>query len=162
MVEARDKAAVAQGTGGQAAQMDGSAGNLLAAAGKGFTLDPQAAATLAAACRSAMDTIRGMTRDLDNISQAPKLGTLEGAQVIATYTQNVATDPQGMLQAVESLNATLQQMHDAYLQASRNYQETNEQVADILSKLDSGHSSAPGNSAPTARPNTSAGPTFNA
>jgi hypothetical protein len=138
--EARDKESVAQGSGSQAAQMDGSAGNLLATAGKGFTLDPQVAANLAAACQTAMDHISDMQIDLRVISEAPKLGTLTGAQTVATYTQNVATDPQGMLQAMQSLNATLQQMHDAYIRASTNYQETNEQVADILKNIDPDYS----------------------
>ena len=153
--EGRDHEALITGTANQAAQMDGSAGNLLAAAGKGFKLDPQVAANLAAACQTAMDHIRDMTHDLDNISQAPKLGTLTGAQEIATYTQNVATDPQGMVQAIQSLNATLQQMHDAYVQASTNYQETNEQVADILKKIDPG-------STPPAEPPAGSATHFNA
>jgi hypothetical protein len=122
--------------------MDGSAGNLLKAAGGGggFKLDPQAAASLAASCQAAMDHISDMQGDLAILEEAPNLGTLQGAQAVATYTQSVATDPQGMLQAMQSLNATLQQMHDAYIQASTNYQETNEQVADILEKIDPDYS----------------------
>lgn len=158
-VEARDAAAVTHGTGNQAAQMDGSAGNLVKAAGGGFKLDPHAAATLAAACQAAMDKISDMQGDLVNIQQAPKLGTLTGATAVANYTQNVATDPQGMVQAVQSLNATLKQMHDAYIQASKNYQETNEQVADILKKIDPNH--APPTTGTTSAPsNTGNGPHF--
>ncbi len=158
-VEARDAAAVSQGTGNQAAQMDGSAGNLVKAAGGGFKLDPAAAASLAAACQAAMDKILDMQGDLINIQQAPNLGTLAGAQAVANYTQNVATDPQGMVQAVQSLNATLQQMHDAYIQASTNYQETNEQVADILKKIDPGYQ-PPTTGASSTPSNTGNGPHF--
>jgi hypothetical protein len=139
-VEASDRLAVAQGKGTQAAQMDGSAGNLLNAAGGGggggFKLDPAAAAALAASCQAAIDKISDMGLDLGFIQQAPKLGTLGGAQAVASYTQNVATDPQGMLHAMQSLSATLTQMQQAYIKASTNYQETNDQVADILKKID--------------------------
>jgi hypothetical protein len=128
---------------GQAAAMDGSAGNLLSAAGGSFKLDPQVAAALAASCQEAIDEIRGMDRDLANVQQAPKLGTLSAAKEVATYTQNVATDPQGIVQAMASLNATLQQMHDAYVKASTNYQETNDQIAETMSKLDKGQPSTP-------------------
>lgn len=145
--EARDQESVILGTANQAAQMDGSAGNLLATAGKGFKLDPLVAANLAASCQTALDHIREMQTDLRVISEAPKLGTLTGAQAVATYTQNVANDPQGMLAAVESLKATLQQMHDAYIQASTNYQETNEQVADIMKKINPDYSPPPAGSA---------------
>lgn len=140
VVENVDRQAILQGNASQAAKMDGSAGNLVKAAGGGggggFKLDPHAAANLAAACKAAMDHILDMRSDLDIIQEAPKLGSLQGAQAVANYTQNVATDPQGMVQAVNSLNATLQQMHDAYIQASTNYQQTNEQVGDILKKID--------------------------
>jgi hypothetical protein len=161
-VEARDAAAVSQGTGNQAAKMDGSAGNLVKAAGGGFKLDPHAAASLAAACQAAMDKISDMQVDLQAISQAPSLGALSGAQAVANYTQNVATDPQGMVQAVQSLNATLQQMHDAYIQASKNYQETNEQVGDILKKIDPGHSSTPAGTTPAATPKPNSASQFSA
>lgn len=157
-VQARDRLAVAQGNSTQAAQMDGSAGNLLKAAGTGgsggFKLDPQAAANLAAACQTAMDHISDMQVDLQAISQAPSLGSLSGAQTVANYTQNVATDPQGMVQAIQSLNATLQQMHDAYVQASTNYQETNDQIADALKKIDPGQSSAPTGTTPNPNSGT--------
>jgi hypothetical protein len=140
LVEQRDQAAVSAGTGSEAAKMDGSAGNLVKAAGGGgsgsFKLDPAAAAQLAAACQTALDHIRDMTDDLSIIEQAPKLGSLQGAKTVADYTQNVATDPQGMLQAIQSLQATLIQMHDAYIQASTNYQETNEQIVEALKKID--------------------------
>ncbi|HEY4017367.1 MAG TPA: hypothetical protein VGM75_01695 [Pseudonocardiaceae bacterium] len=167
LVEQRDRMAVTTGTANQAAQMDGSAGNLLKAAGGGggggFKLDPHAAASLAAACQDAIDHIRTMQDDLMAIQQAPNLGTLNGAQAVATYTQHVATDPQGMLQGMQSLNATLKQMHDAYIQASTNYQETNNQVADILKKIDPGAStptSTPAANAPSVSANPNSGPHF--
>jgi hypothetical protein len=164
LVERRDQTAVAQGSATQAAKMDGSAGNLLKAAGGGgsggFKLDPQAAASLAASCQAAIDHIRDMEGDLATIQQAPKLGTLTGAQAVASYTQNVATDPQGMVLAMQSLKATLLQMHNAYIQASTNYQETNEQVADILKKIDPDYSSAPTGAAPAASSNAGDGPHF--
>jgi alpha-D-ribose 1-methylphosphonate 5-triphosphate synthase subunit PhnG len=172
LVERRDQTAVAQGSATQAAKMDGSAGNLLKAAGGGgsggFKLDPQAAASLAASCQAAIDKIDDMQFDLSNIGQAPNLGTLTGAQAVATYTQNVATDPQGMVQAMDSLKATLQQMHDAYVQASTNYQETNQQVADILTKIDPDYAKAHSGKAPATPSNATtsskpgSGPNFNA
>jgi hypothetical protein len=166
-VEQRDAVAVSQGTASQAALMDGSAGNLVKAAGGGgsggFKLDPAAAANLAASCAAAMDHIRDMQSDLQAIKQAPRLGNLQGAQAVASYTQNVATDPQGMVQAMESLNATLQQMHDAYIQASTNYQQTNEQVGDILKKIDPDYkppTPTTGNAAPPKPAATAANQNF--
>lgn len=166
LVEQRDQAAVSQGTGSQAAKMDGSAANLVKAAGGsgGFKLDPAAAAQLAAACQTAIDHIRDMENDLGIIKQAPTLGTLQGAQAVANYTQNVATDPQGMVQAMQSLQATLIQMHDAYVQASTNYQETNDQIADVLKKIDPDYkppTSGSGNSAPANPTNPPANQHFN-
>lgn len=161
-VEARDAAAVSQGSATQAAKMDGSAGNLLKAAGGGFKLDPQAAASLAAACQTAMDKISDMQVDLQAISQAPSLGSLSGAQAVANYTQNVATDPQGMVQAMQSLNATLQQMHDAYVQASTNYQETNDQVADILKKIDPDYKAPAAGTTPATPPKPNSSTQFSA
>jgi hypothetical protein len=76
----------------------------------------------------------------------------------------VATDPQGMVQAMASLQATLQQMHDAYIQASTNYQETNEQIADVLKKIDPDYKppvSGNGTSAPANPPSTGATRHFN-
>ncbi|HEY4453934.1 MAG TPA: hypothetical protein VGN81_06440 [Pseudonocardiaceae bacterium] len=165
-VEQRDQAAVLQGNASQAAQMDGSAASLVKAAGSsgagGFKLDPAVAANLAAACSTAMEHIRDMEGDLTTIQQAPNLGTLQGAQTVANYTLNVATDPQGMLQAMQSLKATLQQMHDAYIQASTNYQETNTDIANILNKMDGGQSNAaaPGTTTTPATSNPNSGPHF--
>jgi hypothetical protein len=154
--EAHDKSFVVGALGnltspaGQAAAMDGSAGNLLSAAGSGgFKLDPQAAAALAASCQEAIDEISDLVIDLETVQQAPNLGTLSAAQEVSAYTQNVAIDGQGIVQAFSSLNATLQQMHDAYVKASTNYQETNEQIAEIMSKLNNGQPSTPaGTNAP--------------
>jgi uncharacterized protein YukE len=116
----------------QAAAMQASAQNLKAAAGTGFHLEPQAAATLIKACQDSLHELEDLQLHLDYISQAPKLGETPGAKVIAPFTQNVATDPQGMIPAITNLQRTLEAMEQAYRQASTNYQETEAIIAQSL------------------------------
>jgi Protein of unknown function (DUF3558) len=115
----------------QAAAMQASAQNLKAAAGTGFHLEPEAAAILIKACQDSLHELEGLQLHLGDISQAPKLGQTPGAQVVAPFTRDVATDPQGMIPAINNLEKTLQAMIQAYRQASTNYQETEASLAQI-------------------------------
>jgi hypothetical protein len=144
----------------QAVVMQGSATNLVSAAGGGFKLDPAAAASLAASCRESLDYLEAIKNDIQIVGQAPNLGTLPGVSDIASFTQSVGSDEQGIERAVASLVATLQQMEQAYLKASTNYQETNDQVADAMKSFALQNPNLA--SAPTsAQPATSSGPDFN-
>jgi DNA repair exonuclease SbcCD ATPase subunit len=116
----------------QAAAMQANAQNLKAAAGTGFHLEPEAAATLIKACQESLHELDLLQRHLLEISQAPKLGQTPGAKAIAPFTQDVATDPQGMIPAINNLEKTLQAMEQAYRQASTNYQETEAIIAQSL------------------------------
>ena len=116
----------------QAAAMQASAQSLKAAAGTGFHIEPEAAATLIKACQDSLHELDLLQRYLLEISQAPKLGQTPGAKVIAAFTQDVATDPQGMVPAITNLEKTLQAMMQAYQQASTNYQETEAIIAQSL------------------------------
>jgi hypothetical protein len=116
----------------QAAAMQASAQSLKAAAGTGFHLEPEAAATLIKSCQDSLHELEMLQFHLGNISQAPKLGETPGARVIAPFTQNVATDPQGIIPAISNLQHTLEAMEQAYRQASTNYQETEAIIAASL------------------------------
>jgi DNA repair exonuclease SbcCD ATPase subunit len=116
----------------QAAAMQASAQNFKAAAGTGFHLEPEAAATLIKACQESLRELDRLQFDLDQIRLAPKLGQTPGAKAIAPFTQDVANDAQGMIPAIKNLESTLQAMEQAYRQASTNYQETEAIIAQSL------------------------------
>jgi hypothetical protein len=116
----------------QAAVMQASAQSLKAAAGTGFHLEPEAAATLIKSCQDSLHELEALQGHLKTIALAPKLGETPGANVIAPFTQNVATDPQGMIPAITHLQTTLEAMEQAYRQASTNYQETEAIIAASL------------------------------
>jgi hypothetical protein len=116
----------------QAAAMQASAQNLKAAAGTGFHLEPEAAATLIKACQDSLHELETLQVHLGTIAQKPQLGQTPGAKVIAPFTQDVATDPRGIIPAITNLQKTLEAMEQAYRQASTNYQETEAIIAQSL------------------------------
>lgn len=121
----------------QATVMNGSAANLVAAAGTGFTLDPEAATALIASCEEALRVLSEVVaQTAEVIGQAPKLGGTKGARTVSSFTQNVAGDSQGIVRAVNNLQGTITQMRDAYQKAVANYQDIEQQVADSANKLD--------------------------
>lgn len=129
---------IASGTGtaaDQATVMDGSAANLVSAAGSGFKLDHEAAVTLATSCGESLAILNSVQQHIGTLQRAPKLGSLPGAPGIATFTRDVATDPEGIAKAVQSLQATLEQMQTAYEKAAANYEQTEQDVKDALSKF---------------------------
>jgi hypothetical protein len=116
----------------QATQMQSSAKDFVAAAGSGFHIEPEAAAILIKSCQDSLHELENLTEELATISQAPKLGQTPGAKVVSPFTQNVATDPQGMRPAIENLKKTLADMITAYQKASTNYAETEAIIARSL------------------------------
>jgi hypothetical protein len=126
---------LAAGTGTLADQgvvMQGSAGNLVAAAGPGFHLDAEGAATLIAGIRKAQDLLRGLDKHHVKLLEAPQLGDLDYAKRVSAFTRSVATDQQGVVPGVESLRATLAQMEQAYEKAFGNYQAVEQQINDSM------------------------------
>lgn len=119
----------------QATVMNGSATNLVAAAGTGFKLDPEAATALIASCEESLDVLNSIGADLQMVREAPKLGATKGAQTVSTFTQKVASDPQGIVEAVKSLESTVWQMQQAYQKAVANYQAVEQQVSDSVNTL---------------------------
>ncbi|HEX4703509.1 MAG TPA: hypothetical protein VH352_15385 [Pseudonocardiaceae bacterium] len=116
----------------QAVQMQNSAKSFVAAAGTGFHIEPQAAATLIKACQDALEELRHLDKHLYTVSLAPQLGQTPGARVVSPFTQQVAVDSQGMIPAIESLKKTLADMIMAYQKASTNYAETEAIIAQSL------------------------------
>jgi hypothetical protein len=112
----------------QAAQIQSSAKSFAAAAGKGFHIDPEAAATLINSCRDALNELQALQNHLFAVAQTPQLGQTPGAQVVSPFTQSVATDTGGILPAIQSLQQTLTDMIQAYQKASTNYTQTEELV----------------------------------
>lgn len=125
-------AAQAEKINKQAVQIKSSAKGFAQAAGKGFHLEPQAAATLINACHDALHQLDDLTRHMVTISQAPKLGQSPGAQVVAKFTKEVATDAEGIQPAIDDLKKTLTDMISAYKKASTNYAETEATIAASL------------------------------
>jgi hypothetical protein len=118
----------------QSAQIQSSAKSFAAAAGKGFHMEPQAAATLINACRDALNELSQMQAHLAAVAQAPQLGQTPGAQVIAPFTQNVATDTDGIFPAIQNLQTTLHDMIQAYQKASTDYAKTEELVQQAMNQ----------------------------
>jgi hypothetical protein len=108
----------------QSAQIQSSAKGFAAAAGKGFQIDPTAAATLISSCVDSLNELTALAQHLDTVGQAPKLGQTPGAQVVAPFTQNAATDTAGIRPAIANLQKTLEDMIQGYRKASTNYTET--------------------------------------
>lgn len=127
---ARQMAVVSQ----QAVQIQSSAKALAASAGKGFHIEPQAAATLINACRDALDQLGQLAYHLFTVSQVPQLGQTPGAKVVAPFTQSTATDTEGIQRAITNLQHTLQDMIQAYTKASTNYTETEALVQQAIKK----------------------------
>jgi hypothetical protein len=129
---------VANGTGTLADQgviMQGSAANLVAAAGSGFGLSPEGAAPLIASIQESLHILDGIESNLVAVRRAPQLGTLPAARTASNFTHGVANDHQGIVQGVLSLKATLNQMLDAYQKAVANYHAVEQQVTDSVNQL---------------------------
>jgi hypothetical protein len=120
----------------QATVMNGSAANLVAAAGTGFTLDPEAATALISSCEEALNVLGGVAYDLQAVRAAPRLGDTRGARSVSPFTQRVAVDSHGITTAVHNLQGTITQMLDAYKKAVANYQAIEQQVKDSVNTLD--------------------------
>jgi hypothetical protein len=129
---------LAQQLAAQSEAMSGSAGAFVQAAGTGFQVTPEAAAILIKACQDSIDELDGLHRELDTLTQAPKLGTLPGALEASRFTQRVATDEQGIIVAVANLKATLIQMAEAYRRASTNYEQTEQLLFGMLNRQKAG------------------------
>jgi hypothetical protein len=116
----------------QAVQIESSAKSFVAAAGTGFHIEPEAAATLIKACQDSLQELEQLSEALVTISMAPRLGQTPGARVVAPFTHRVASDEQGMIPAIASLKKTLADMIRAYQKASTNYAETEAIIAQSL------------------------------
>jgi hypothetical protein len=119
----------------QATVMSGSATNLVASAGTGFKLDPEAATALIASCDESLKVLDHIQADLAFVRNAPHLGRTKGALTVSAFTQNVASDHQGIVNAVLGLQATVSQMRQAYQKAVANYQAIEQHVTDSVNKL---------------------------
>jgi hypothetical protein len=129
---------LASGTGNaadQATVMDGSAANLVSAAGTGFKIQPEAAKALAESCGESLRILGTVRNDILTVAEKPALGTLPGVSDIATFTGKVGGDDQGIGKAVESLMSTLTQMQQAYENAARSYQNIDDEVKAAVSKF---------------------------
>ncbi|HEX9336005.1 MAG TPA: hypothetical protein VF892_08965 [Pseudonocardiaceae bacterium] len=118
----------------QSAQIQASAQQLATSAGSGFHIEPEAAATLIKSCMHSLDELNDLVGHSKTIAQAPQLGQTPAAAVISPFTQQVATDPQGMVLAIENLRRTLTDMIAAYHKASTNYAETEAIIQSSLPK----------------------------
>jgi hypothetical protein len=115
--------------------MTGSATNLVAEAGTGFHLTPEAATALIASCDESLKALANIQQDLFVLRNAPELGGIGTAKGVSLLTQGVAVDRHGIVAAVHGLAATISQMRQAYLKAAANYQAIEHQVTDSVNTL---------------------------
>jgi hypothetical protein len=135
VAQAAQAAATAAQIAAQSAQIQASAQQLSATAGSGFHITPEAAATLIKSCMHALDELNSLAPHVITVSQAPQLGQTPGAAVVGPFTQQVATDAQGVRQAIDNLKQTLGNMIAAYQKASTNYAETEAIIQSSLPKM---------------------------
>lgn len=134
ILAAAQAATTAAQVAAQSAQIQASAKQLSATAGTGFHITPEAAATLIKSCMHALDELNSLWRHTYTIKQAPQLGQTPAATVVAPFTQQVASDAQGMVPAIQNLRQTLTDMIAAYHKASTNYAETEAIIKSSLPK----------------------------
>ncbi|HEX4724399.1 MAG TPA: hypothetical protein VH333_17910 [Pseudonocardiaceae bacterium] len=118
----------------QSAQIQASAQQLATSAGSGFHIEPEAAATLIKSCMTSLDELNSLVGHVNTVGQAPQLGQTPAAVVVSPFTQQVATDPQGLGPAIQNLRQTLTDMIAAYHKASTNYAETEAIIQSSLPK----------------------------
>lgn len=120
----------------QSQQMVDSAKKLLfAAQSGGFGFQPEAADIMLAALHDSIADLNSLNDSLMLISQAPKLGRTPAARVVSPFTQQVATDGQGIVRVIENLRQILQDMISAYQEAAKHYNETDTIAARQLNQL---------------------------
>ena len=119
----------------QATVMTGSATNLVAEAGTGFHLTPEAATALIASCDESLRALSHIQQDLTVVREAPKLGLTKGALGVSSFTQGVAIDTHGIVAAVLGLESTISQMRQAYVKAVAHYQAIEQQITDSVNTL---------------------------
>ena len=120
----------------QSQQLADSAKQLLASAQSGgFGFQPEAADTMIKALQDSIADLHGLSRHLDIISQAPKLGRTPAGLVVSPFTQQVATDEQGIVRAIGNLRQILTDMISAYQQAKQNYTERDALAARAMRRL---------------------------
>jgi hypothetical protein len=118
----------------EAVQLKSSANSFAAAGGKGFHIEPQAAATLINSCQKSLDELNLLQSKLFNLEQPPPLGVSPVAKLVSPFTQKVAVDSEGIFPAIQNLISTLQDMIQAYKKASTNYAETEALVQQGMQK----------------------------
>jgi hypothetical protein len=120
----------------QARQMADGAKNLLTSAqAGGFGFRPEAADAMITALRDSIDELDTLSQHVAIISQAPKLGRTPAAQVVGPFTLHVATDDQGVAQALRDFRQTMVDMATAYEEAKKHYNASEIATADHFQRL---------------------------
>jgi hypothetical protein len=120
----------------QSQTMATSSGLMLSSAQSGgFKIEPGAADALIKACTQSLTDLDNLMDDVNQVRLAPQLGQTPGAKLVSPFTQKVATDDQGIVQAIDNSKTTLQQMVKAYTQAKQNYLNTEDNVAQSLKDI---------------------------
>jgi hypothetical protein len=120
----------------QSQQMADSAKQLLSSAQSGgFGFQPEAADIMIKALQESLADLTKLNDKLILISQAPKLGRTPAAQWVSPFTQQVATDEQGIVRAIGNLWQILTDMIAAYAAAKQHYDETDTVAAQRMGGL---------------------------
>jgi hypothetical protein len=103
------------------------------AAAGGFEVSSEGGKALLDAIENFQMWVDNQAARIDMIGQQRKLGTSNGAQVMAPYTQQVATDGEGYGTQLKALQISLNKAKEGIEKAMQNYAET-EQANQAKSK----------------------------
>ncbi|TCO65282.1 hypothetical protein [Actinocrispum wychmicini] len=126
---------IADGGGGEAPQaipqtiFDSMNNFAKAAADGGFEVSAEGGDALIKAIERFQTWANGQSRYLFRLTQEPKLGTSNGAKVIAPFAVEVATDAQGFMTQLQALTQSLDKAKEGIEKAMANYRATDEASA---------------------------------
>jgi hypothetical protein len=96
----------------------------MTAAQGGIEVSAQGGKALLDAINAFQDWVDGQSVFIDMLGQQRKLGTSNGAKVMAPFVQQVATDGEGFATQLRALQLSLNKAKEGIETAMRNYQQT--------------------------------------
>ncbi|PPK61343.1 hypothetical protein V5P93_006438 [Actinokineospora auranticolor] len=107
--------------------------DLVAAANSGgFTVSETGGQALLTAIRNLIDWIDGQQDTFGKLSQTPKLGLSNNAEIMKPFMVQVATDDRGFVTQLLKLRASLTDAQSAITTAMANYAGTDQKAAHVV------------------------------
>jgi hypothetical protein len=104
------------------------------AADGGFEVSAEGGQALIGAIERFQSWSTDATRELDMLRQQPRLGSSNGATVMAPFTVQVATDGEGFITQLHALTQSLDKAKEGIQKAMDNYRATDEANATKTAK----------------------------